>query len=82
MLLSIYLSINVYKIYNKLFIYTISSVNAALIDQINTLWHTTNIYMHPKIHEYAEQLTAKMPGDLKVTQFCIHHIYMVYCLYT
>lgn len=40
-------------------------VNEALEDQLNTLWHTTNIYMHPKIHEYAEKLAAKMPGDLK-----------------
>jgi alanine-glyoxylate transaminase / (R)-3-amino-2-methylpropionate-pyruvate transaminase len=32
----------------------------------NRLWHTTNIYMHPKIHEYAEALTARLPGDLKV----------------
>lgn len=33
------------------------------------LWHTTNIYMHPKIHEYAEKLIAKMPGDLNVVYF-------------
>ena len=38
----------------------------ALTDQANKLWHTTNIYMHPKIHEYAEKLISKMPGDLKV----------------
>lgn len=30
------------------------------------LWHTTNIYLHPAVHEYAEKLAAKMPGNLKV----------------
>ncbi|XP_026464938.1 alanine--glyoxylate aminotransferase 2, mitochondrial-like [Ctenocephalides felis] len=44
-------------------------VNAALADQMDSLWHTTNIYMHPKIHEYAQRLTDKMPGDLKVVYF-------------
>ncbi|XP_071823300.1 alanine--glyoxylate aminotransferase 2, mitochondrial-like [Apostichopus japonicus] len=44
-------------------------VNNALQDQMNRLWHTTNIYLHPKIHEYAEKLTAKMPGNLKVCLF-------------
>uniref|UniRef100_A0A1Q3FID0 Alanine--glyoxylate aminotransferase 2, mitochondrial n=1 Tax=Culex tarsalis TaxID=7177 RepID=A0A1Q3FID0_CULTA len=44
-------------------------VNAALEEQMNTLWHTTNIYMHPKIHEYAEKLLSKMPGDLKNVYF-------------
>ena len=38
----------------------------ALDSQAKQLWHTTNIYMHPKIHEYAEKLTDKLPGDLKV----------------
>ena len=41
-------------------------VNAALHSQVEKLWHTTNIYYHPKIHEYAEKLVAKMPGNLKV----------------
>lgn len=41
-------------------------MNAALAEQMDSLWHTTNIYMHPKIHEYAQRLTDKMPGDLKV----------------
>lgn len=44
-------------------------MNKALEDQIKTLWHTTNIYMHPKIHEYAERLTDRLPGDLKVVYF-------------
>lgn len=34
--------------------------------QMKKLWHTTNIYLHPKIHEYAEQLASKLPGNLKV----------------
>ncbi|KAL7037910.1 hypothetical protein ACKWTF_009396 [Chironomus riparius] len=41
-------------------------VNAALEEQIKTLWHTTAIYMHPKIYEYSEKLASKLPGDLKV----------------
>ncbi|KAL9907353.1 alanine--glyoxylate aminotransferase 2, mitochondrial [Glossina fuscipes fuscipes] len=44
-------------------------VKRALEEQSDTLWHTTNIYMHPKIHEYAEKLTAKFPGDLKAVCF-------------
>ncbi|KAK9502839.1 hypothetical protein O3M35_011535 [Rhynocoris fuscipes] len=38
-------------------------------DQIDKLWHTTNIYLHPKLYEYAEKLTAKLPGNLKVAYF-------------
>ncbi|ELU14692.1 hypothetical protein CAPTEDRAFT_204434 [Capitella teleta] len=44
-------------------------VNAALEEQSNLLWHTTNIYMHPKIHEYAEKLIAKMPPHLNTVYF-------------
>jgi hypothetical protein len=44
----------------------LSKVNEAAIEQMNRLWHTTNIYMHPKLHEYAAALTSKLPGDLKV----------------
>lgn len=33
------------------------------------LWHTTNIYLHPKIHEYAERLTATLPKDLNCVYF-------------
>ena len=39
-------------------------VNAALEEQIKTLWHTTSIYLQPKIHEYAEKLTATLPENL------------------
>ncbi|KAJ0178088.1 hypothetical protein K1T71_005911 [Dendrolimus kikuchii] len=41
-------------------------VVSALTEQANTLWHTTNLYRHPKIYEYIELLASKMPGDLKV----------------
>jgi len=44
-------------------------VNDALHSQIDKLWHTTNIYMHPKVHEYAEKLASKMPGNLKNVYF-------------
>ncbi|XP_034108088.1 alanine--glyoxylate aminotransferase 2, mitochondrial isoform X1 [Drosophila albomicans] len=44
-------------------------VNQALAEQTAKLWHTTNIYMHPKIHEYAERLVAKFPGNLKSVCF-------------
>lgn len=41
----------------------------ALETQARKLWHTTNIYMHPRIHEYAEKLANRMPGDLKCVYF-------------
>ena len=47
-------------------------VNDRLKKQLDLLWHTTNIYMHPGIHEYAEKLTAKLPGDLKVKTYMYH----------
>jgi alanine-glyoxylate transaminase/(R)-3-amino-2-methylpropionate-pyruvate transaminase len=34
-----------------------------------TLQHSTTIYLHPNIAEYARDLAAKMPGDLKVCYF-------------
>ena len=41
-------------------------VNEALHNQINKLWHTTNIYAYPGHVDYAKKLTDKFPGDLKV----------------
>ena len=41
-------------------------VNEALLKQVETLWHTTNIYLHPKIHEYALKLVETLPDPLKV----------------
>lgn len=44
-------------------------VNEAATQQMNKLWHTTNIYMYPTIHEYAERIAETLPGDLKVVYF-------------
>lgn len=41
-------------------------VTLAAQKQLACLWHTTNIYMHPSIHEYAEKLTSLLPDPLKV----------------
>ena len=45
-------------------------MNAALAEQLETLWHTTSIYLQPKLLEYAEKLTAKLPPHL-------NNVYMV-----
>ena len=37
--------------------------------QNETLQHSTTIYLHPNVSEYARNLAAKMPGDLKVCYF-------------
>ena len=37
--------------------------------QNETLQHSTTIYLHPNVAEYARDLAAKMPGDLKVCYF-------------
>jgi alanine-glyoxylate transaminase / (R)-3-amino-2-methylpropionate-pyruvate transaminase len=37
--------------------------------QLETLQHTTTIYLHPHTGECARQLAAKMPGELKVCYF-------------
>jgi alanine-glyoxylate transaminase / (R)-3-amino-2-methylpropionate-pyruvate transaminase len=37
--------------------------------QNETLQHSTTIYLHPNIAEYARKLAAKMPGELKVCYF-------------
>jgi alanine-glyoxylate transaminase / (R)-3-amino-2-methylpropionate-pyruvate transaminase len=44
-------------------------VIAAANRQSELLQHTTTIYLHPNIAEYAQSLAAKMPGDLKVCYF-------------
>jgi alanine-glyoxylate transaminase/(R)-3-amino-2-methylpropionate-pyruvate transaminase len=44
-------------------------VIAAANRQNETLQHSTTIYLHPNIAEYAQQLASKMPGDLKVCYF-------------
>src|SRR2546423_14186727 len=37
--------------------------------QNETLQHSTTIYLHPNIVQYAEKLAAKIPGELKVCYF-------------
>src|SRR2546423_925796 len=44
-------------------------VVAAADRQNHTLQHSTTIYLHPNIAQYAEKLAAKMPGELKVCYF-------------
>lgn len=44
-------------------------VVAAAENQLKKLWHTSNVYLYPTVHEFAEKLAAKMPGDLKVCYF-------------
>lgn len=44
-------------------------VVAAAHRQNDTLQHTSTIYLHPNLALYAEALSAKMPGDLKVCYF-------------
>src|SRR6266446_5010871 len=44
-------------------------VVAAANLQSETLQHATTIYLHPNIAEYARELAAKMPDDLKVCYF-------------
>jgi alanine-glyoxylate transaminase/(R)-3-amino-2-methylpropionate-pyruvate transaminase len=44
-------------------------VVAAANAQNERLQHTTTIYLHPNLAEYATALAAKMPGDLKVCYF-------------
>lgn len=38
-------------------------------EQLGTLQHTTTIYIHPNIAEFAKMLAERMPGDLKVCYF-------------
>ncbi|XP_061782983.1 alanine--glyoxylate aminotransferase 2, mitochondrial isoform X3 [Nerophis lumbriciformis] len=41
-------------------------VTAAAEKQLRKLWHTTNIYVYPSIHEYCEKLASHLPDPLKV----------------
>jgi len=38
-------------------------------EQLETLQHTTTIYLHPTIAEYGEMLATRLPGDLSVCYF-------------
>lgn len=42
-------------------------VTDALHQQADKIWHTTNLYYHEKIHEYAEKLVSKFPKDSNLT---------------
>ncbi|KAI3434759.1 hypothetical protein D9Q98_002819 [Chlorella vulgaris] len=44
-------------------------VNRAVIEQTQRLQHTTTIYLHNQVAEYAKELTDRMPGNLKVAYF-------------
>jgi alanine-glyoxylate transaminase/(R)-3-amino-2-methylpropionate-pyruvate transaminase len=44
-------------------------VLAAAQKQLETLQHSTTIYLHPNITQFAEKLASKLPGDLKVCYF-------------
>ncbi|CAK8689102.1 unnamed protein product [Clavelina lepadiformis] len=46
-----------------------SKVVEPLKQQLDYLWHTTQLYVNYPMYEYAEKLTAKMPGNLKVCFF-------------
>lgn len=41
-------------------------VTAAAEQQLKRLWHTTNIYVCPPLHEYCEKLASYLPDPLKV----------------
>lgn len=41
-------------------------VTAAAEQQLKKLWHTTNIYVYPALHEYCEKLATYFPDPLKV----------------
>lgn len=36
---------------------------------MQTLGHISTVYYYSKVHEYAERLAEKMPGNLKVQFF-------------
>lgn len=44
-------------------------VTAKIREQLETLQHTSTIYLHPTIAEYAKMLADRMPGDLSVCYF-------------
>ncbi|KAJ8286635.1 hypothetical protein GJAV_G00041390 [Gymnothorax javanicus] len=44
-------------------------VTNAAVKQLGRLWHTSNIYVHLPLHEYAEKLASHFPNPLKVVYF-------------
>ncbi|XP_002126953.2 alanine--glyoxylate aminotransferase 2, mitochondrial-like [Ciona intestinalis] len=45
------------------------TVVGGLKEQLDKIWHTTNLYLTPPMHEYAEKLTSTLPDHLKVCFF-------------
>ncbi len=44
-------------------------ITAAIHEQVDKLQHTTTIYLHPGMPEFARKLASKMPKGLEVTYF-------------
>ncbi|PIK61802.1 hypothetical protein BSL78_01257 [Apostichopus japonicus] len=44
-------------------------INQVLHDQSELVWSTSNVYMHPRIHELADKLTSKLPSHLNKVIF-------------
>lgn len=44
-------------------------INEAVKKQMDKLWHTTCIYLHPQVHEYVQKLTKKLPEHLNTVYF-------------
>ncbi|XP_050295112.1 alanine--glyoxylate aminotransferase 2, mitochondrial [Anthonomus grandis grandis] len=44
-------------------------ITEAVNEQMKTLVHCSNVYLHPQIHQYSEKLAAKLPNNLKVIYF-------------
>jgi alanine-glyoxylate transaminase / (R)-3-amino-2-methylpropionate-pyruvate transaminase len=38
-------------------------------EQLETLWHTSPIYLHPAVATYGEMMAQRLPGDLSVCYF-------------
>ncbi|MDA0577585.1 MAG: aminotransferase class III-fold pyridoxal phosphate-dependent enzyme [Verrucomicrobia bacterium] len=45
------------------------AVTQAAVAQLNTIAHTTTIYLNPVLGDYAAALAAKLPGELKCVYF-------------
>lgn len=45
----------------------------AVVEQTRLLQHTTTIYLHHAIVEFAEALASKMPGNLKVLPLLLNY---------
>ncbi|XP_006902189.1 PREDICTED: alanine--glyoxylate aminotransferase 2, mitochondrial-like [Elephantulus edwardii] len=41
-------------------------INTEAQEQLNRLWHTSTVFFHAPVHEYAEKLSALLPDPLKV----------------